>query len=159
MLEEKGSLWDFHAERRWIVVPTNIGWKKDGCNVMGAGAARDAASLYPNLAQWYGRICQQLEEDTGVVAYEEGRLLLFPTKPLDQRQPSMSWNQNSDLELIKRSCRELPDVVARLKQEKKYFIHKVGLPLVGCGNGNLSPKIVRPLLHKLLDDNFVLLER
>lgn len=28
MITEKGSIWDWHSEKRHIVITTNIGWKK-----------------------------------------------------------------------------------------------------------------------------------
>jgi hypothetical protein len=68
----------------------------------------------------------------------------------------MSWQQDSSLELIERSCRQLVKLVDVLS-DREHFITKVGLPLPGCGNGNLTPRQVLPLISDILDDRFVLL--
>jgi hypothetical protein len=158
MLQETGDIWTYHAEGRWIIITTNIGWKKDGCNPMGAGTARQAADKYSELPAWYGEKCRKFRENTAVTPYRPGRLLLFPTKPLDSGQPWLSWQQNADLNLIRRSAKQLA-VCVRLLRERGSFLSKIGVPLVGCQNGNLRRAAVLPILQEYLDDHFVLLER
>lgn len=158
MLERVGSLWTFHSEGRPVVVTTNIGWKKNGSNPMGAGVAKIAAEKYPELPGWYGRRCEKYGADTAVCYYEIGNLFLFPTKPLNESQPWMSWQNDSDTGLIKRSSIQLAKLVEVLSDEKGMFMPQVALPMVGCGNGNLSPRDVLPILRTFLDDRFVLLE-
>lgn len=154
MKQESGDLWTWNHEGRWIVVTTNIGWKKDGSNPMGAGVAKAAADLYPDLAAWYGKRCRKYGNNTAVAVYD--KLLLFPTKPLNEDQPWMSWKSDSSLELIARSCRQLVKLVDVLSDSGE-FIPRVGLPLPGCGNGNLTPHQVLPIIQSILDDRFVLL--
>jgi hypothetical protein len=156
MKQESGDLWTWNREGRWVVITTNIGWKKDGTNPMGAGVARAAVERYPDLALWYGKRCQKYRTKTAVAAYEEGKLFLFPTKPLDEERPWMSWQQDSSLELIERSCKQLIKLVDVLTKRGK-FITRIGLPLPGCGNGNLTPRRVLPIVSNILDDRFVLL--
>ncbi len=74
MIERPGDLWAWQAERRWIVIPTNIGWKKDGANPMGAGVALQASEMYPELANWYGARCKKFGENAAVCFYPDGNL-------------------------------------------------------------------------------------
>lgn len=156
MLEQNGDIWTWNDEGRWITICVNIGWKKDGSNPMGAGIAKAAAERYPDLPAWYGKRCKKYRADTAVAPYEDGKLFLFPTKPLDEDQPWMSWKSDSSLALIERSCKQIVKLVDVLS-ERGIFIPRVGLPLPGCGNGNLTPKQVKPVIKDLLDDRFVLL--
>lgn len=153
MLKRIGDLWDMYADDKWIVITTNIGWKKDGCNPMGAGIARQAASKYPDLPAWYGKKCKKHRDKIGVVTYDIGRLILFPTKPFNPDRPWASWMSDSSLELIEKSVEQLSVCIDELDD-----IDKVGIPLVGCQNGNLSRSDVLPILNRL-DDRFVLVER
>ena len=154
MIEKIGNIWSFHAEKRWIVITTNIGWKKDGTNPMGAGIARAAADKYPELPGWYGSRCERYGADTAVTIYKPGKLILFPTKPLNEEQPWMSWKSDADLVLIRRSTRQLAKLIDIVNLGTQ-----VGLPLVGCENGNLHAKQVLPILRQYLDDRFILFER
>jgi hypothetical protein len=158
MITRQGNIWDHHAEGGWIVITTNIGWKNDGTNPMGAGIAKTAADKYPELPLWYGKKCRKFEADTAVLPYKPGRLFLFPTKPLAE-QPWMSWKQDSSLELIRQSTQQLVLWLEILQKDGLKFIKPIGVPMVGCQNGNLKPKQVVPILEKYLTDKFVLFER
>ncbi len=158
MIERVGDLWVWHSEKRWTVVTTNIGWKKNGSNPMGAGTARTAADKYPDLPGWYGARCKKYGTETAVCPYESGQLILFPTKPLNEKQPWLSWQSDSDIDLIRRSSIQLAALVSLLEKQKKLF-GQVGLPLVGCMNGNLTRSSVVPILKHFLDDRFILLEK
>lgn len=155
MRHKYGDLWTFHKEGRWVVVTTNIGWKKDGTNPMGAGVAKKAADLYEDLPAWYGAKCRKYGADTAVQVYKPGKLFLFPTKPLDESQPWMSWSRDSSIALIRRSAKQLAAVVEVLGDK---IFGDIGIPLVGCQNGNLNRKDVIPILDQYLDDRFVLIE-
>jgi hypothetical protein len=157
MKTEIGNLWDHHDRGRWVVVTTNIGWKKDGSNPMGAGIAKQAANRFPDLPAVYGPRCKKYGEDTAVWPFVPGKLILFPTKPLNPDQPWLSWKSDSDYSLIERSAKQLVKLVDILRQRGK-FLPVVMLPMVGCGNGNLEPRRVVRLLEKYLDDTFTLVE-
>ena len=157
MIERVGDLWNYHSEGKWVVVTTNIGWKKNGSNPMGAGLARTAAEKYPELPGWYGHRCKKYGEDTAVCYFESGRLILFPTKPLNEEQPWLSWQQDADLALIKRSTIQLQKL-GEILQDKGTVFGNIGVPLVGCLNGNLGPRQFLPILRHYLDDRFILLE-
>lgn len=156
VLERTGNIWDWHSEGRWTVITTNIGWRKDGACPMGAGVAKKAAELYPELPEWYGNRCKRYGAQTAVAPYDPGHLILFPTKPLNEVQPWLSWQNDADLALIERSAKQLVALVTILEKLKKLF-GLVGLPMVGCGNGNLKPRDVLWTIRPLLDDRFILL--
>ena len=142
-----GNIWDASADVA-IVIPTNVGWKHNGENVMGRGVARQAATRYWALAEGYGYWCKA--EGDRLYERVEGdgrRLICFPVKPL-ALNPSMSWQQPADLHLLERSAVALAALSHR----------SVWLPLVGCGNGGLNPADVLPILERLLDDRFTLVE-
>lgn len=75
-------------------------------------------------------------------------LILFPTKPLNEKAPHLSWQGPADLWLIEGSLMELSELPES---------GTIALPLVGCGAGGLQEKQVLPLLrHYLRDDRFML---
>jgi len=154
MIEKIGNIWDSHEHGWWIVITTNIGWRKSGDAVMGAGIAKAAAEKCPKLPGWYGDRCEKYGADTAVAIYKPGRFILFPTKPLNESQPWMSWKNDADLGLIMRSTIQLAKLIDIVNLGTQ-----VGLPLVGCENGNLRAKQVLPILRSYLDDRFVLFER
>ena len=157
MQKESGNLWQHYDEGRWVVVTTNIGWKKDGSNPMGAGVAKEAAKRFPDLPGIYGTRCKKYKEITAVWPFSAGKLILFPTKPLDSAQPWLSWQSDSDYELIERSAKQLAKLV-KILRDRGAFVPRVMLPMVGCGNGNLKKKRVTQILIRHLDDTFVLIE-
>lgn len=157
MKQGSGDIWTLHKEGHWIVVTTNIGWKKDGSNPMGAGIAKTAADKYPDLPVWYGERCKKYRTNTAVAAYKNGRIFLFPTKPFNEEQPWLSWKSDSSIELIERSSRQLVRLVDILSN-RGLFIPRVGLPLPGCGNGNLTQRQVIPIISNILDDRFILFD-
>ncbi len=171
MREWGGDIWD-RFRRSWIVIPTNIGWKssktgKPGANVMGAGVALEATKRVPGLAELYGQYCSTHHADSEVTIDLTSALVLFPTKPLNEQNPALSWKNKSTLELVAKSARELAQAAwicrktieqLSLPEENQPQLEDddVYLPYVGCGSGGLSSKQVLPLLHSILSDRFVL---
>lgn len=148
----KGDLWDYHSKGWWVVVTTNIGWKSNGENVMGAGVAKQAATRFPELPLWYGELCMKFREHIGICLYNEGRLIMLPTKPLDVRNPHLSWKGGSSLLLIEQ---QLPELYSVVQDEA---IKRVALSYPGCGNGGLDVAQVKPLLNKYLNARFTVVE-
>lgn len=145
---EKGDLWAYE-KTHLLVVPTNIGWKSNGKNVMGRGLALQASGRYPELPQWYGGQCRRFGAVTPVLRYPDGPLILFPVKTLNEDNPAMSWKHGASLVLIERSARQLSE----LRVDRP-----VAVSLVGCGNGGLGMGDVRPILdHHLSDNRFTLI--
>jgi hypothetical protein len=123
---------------------------------MGAGIAGQASDMFPELPGWYGARCKKYGVDTAVCLYKPAMFILFPTKPLDLKKPWMSWSQNSDLDLIRRSAVQLQEVGKILAADG--YTDEIALPMVGCHNGHLSRFDVLPILHSILDDRFVLVD-
>jgi len=154
MLKQTGNIWEFYHEIRWIVIATNIGWKKDETNPMGAGIAKQASEMFPELPKWYGKRCKKYGIKTALAPYYPARFFLFPTKPLDEERPWMSWQNMSTIELIIKSAKQLSVCVDVLS--KNNFISKVGVPMVGCENGGLKQRDVLSVLSNILDNRFVI---
>jgi hypothetical protein len=152
---EYGDIWSY-AKDSCIVIPTNAGFKADGSNVMGRGVAQQAAAKYPNLARWYGDRCHMYGNDA-CFPYppERAELILFPTKPLNKKEPWLSWRQKSSITLIEKSAKTLVAILegGPIPKDKPRIV----LPAVGCGNGGLELGEVVPILKKhLVDDRFIL---
>ncbi len=150
-----GNIWDLH-DRAPVVIPTNIGWRKDGSNVMGRGLARQAALKFRGIEEWYGEYCQKHRAKTTCVVRNVHQhlapLVLFPVKPLNEAAPWVSWKSEANLKLIERSAKDL----AALYQEDPRA-ELVAVPAVGCGNGGRDLGEVRPILERYLtSDRFVL---
>lgn len=136
-----------------IVIPTNIGWKANGENVMGAGLAKEAAKRFPDLRHRYGQLCKFHGLKTPVMFMDDLGLVLFPTKPLNLDAPNMSWQGASDIRRVEQSLQELVSLQPVMKRT-------VYIPLVGCGNGRLRESAVLPLMEKYLQsDAFVLVRQ
>jgi hypothetical protein len=142
--EASGNIWDWIAKGACIVIPTNIGWRSDGANVMGAGLAAQAKYRYPGIDHWYGLHCRTNSRMYGhcVAQHPQHPLIFFPTKALDPGHPALSWRRSSDLITIVQSLTAL-----------KRISGEIALPLVGCGNGGLPLESVLPLLQSRLDDD------
>jgi len=140
-----GDIWDHRRTRDWVVIPTNIGWKQDRTAVMGRGLAKQAHRLCAPLPAWYGRLCAEHGAEIPTLAHPDWRFILFPTKPMNAKQPWMSWRGPSTLERIEQSCEELLTLIPQLRRGR------VLMPLVGCGNGGLAPEDILPHLWALGD--------
>lgn len=136
-----GDIWETFPQEI-VVVPVNIGFKRDGRAVMGAGVAKIAAEKFPDLPLWWGSMCQQFRENTPVMLHPMHRLILFPTKPMNGDAPWLSWQEDADVKLIWRSAAQLAAFT---------FKENILIPLVGCGNGGLAEELVLPILLTFCD--------
>lgn len=155
----------------YLVIPTNIGWTKDGRNVMGRGLAKQAAQRCPQLPFDYGEFCQKHRENTPVVlmrprGQSARTFLMFPVKPLNRAAPWLSWQSKADILLIDRSLEQLKQLIEEMQKSKRArsklpaagphpqhsdaVSTNIYIPDVGCGNGLLSVDLVRPLIVKHL---------
>jgi hypothetical protein len=130
----EGNLWKFHTPANWIVITTNGSIRKDGACVMGRGVALQAKKRYPKLPCELG--AKIAESGNNVFTFKDYGILTFPVKH--------KWFEKADLELIEHSAKQLLYVVDR----------PIYLPMVGCGNGHLNWRDVRPVLEKYFDDSF-----
>ena len=155
-----GNIWDL-SDSHWIIIPTNYGWTRRGANVMGRGLAKQAALKYPHIPLFYGKICRDMAYSVTLtgsyaplpfVADTNTRLIFFVVKPLNKDAPNLSWQLPATLPTIEASLRCLIDWMYEADKPL------VAMPLVGCGNGGLDPKVVVPVLEDYLKnfDNVVL---
>jgi len=145
MREVKGNLFDQKVDV--VCVTTNGSLKADGRAVMGAGCAKQAAEMFPELPLILGTKLQTFGNYLHYLKYYEDRgytICSFPVKHFWQ-------DQQADLKLIEASCKDLvestmPDV-------------KVALVRPGCGVGRRDWETeVKPLLSKYLDDRFIVVD-
>ncbi len=113
---------------------------------MGKGIALQAKQRYPELPRELGDVIKT--QGNRVHCDSSRGLLLFPTK--------YGWWEKSSLDLIETSTRELVDLFDNLISDYPTPIYLVRL---GCSNGQLDWKDVKPILEKYLDDRFVVVER
>jgi len=148
MLITTGNIWEYPSY--WKVVPVNIGWKRNRCNVMGRGVAAQAAKIYPDLPALLGFYMQRAGADFTVLRSGFHNLFFFPVKPLVTEAPRLSWKQKASIDLVWKSTCELASL-------QLHHPVPILIPLVGCGNGQLRPEAVIPLLDSQLDDNCTLI--
>jgi len=147
MREHTGNIWDWIGRAK-LVITTNVGWRSDGTNVMGAGLAKQAAYRYPGIAAWYGAWCRDHSTESCVVEHPQHPLIFFPTKRLNPSAPHLSWQYDADVDTIARSLRDLAQWPGD---------GMIAVPMVGTQNGNLKEAVVLPWLQEyLVSDRFVL---
>lgn len=142
MQEIVGDLWDFHQQGQIICIPTNVGWKKNGENVMGRGVAQQAAEKMPDLTCRYGYHCMQKDGGESIY-YEDLAVIMTPTKPLNKEAPHKSWQGQATLVRVEESLWQLRVLAASID-------NLIYLPLLGCGNGGLYKNAVLPIIRGVL---------
>lgn len=84
-----------------------------------------------------------------VFVFAKFRIITFPVK-------KEWWFKNADTGLIEKSCLELKEI---FRYNLSGIPTPIYLPRVGCGNGRLDWKDVKPVLEKHLDSRFVVCDR
>lgn len=151
-LRTKQDIFDMPDSRKCAVcVTTNGIVKRNGEAVMGAGVAKVCRDRFPAVPNILGTWLNA----HGNRAYNLGEwgnscttflLFSFPTKH--------DWRNDSDPELIRKSCREVKELCDINDIDKCY------LPRPGCTNGHLDYETqVRPILMEELDDRFIIILR
>ena len=127
---------------------------------MGRGLAKEAAKRYPWLPPLYGEFCHMHGTDTPVTFNMRSRIILFPTKPLNEKTPWASWKSKASPYLIRKSAKQLNDILLPHKDLDwpggRLETNHVLVPPVGCGGGRLYEEDVFPILHEELDDRYTL---
>jgi hypothetical protein len=163
MREEKGNI--FTRDCDVLCITTNGFTKASGEAVMGSGCALQAAKYIPSLPIILGA---SLKVNGNRVSLLLGNMLAsFPVKPVsiiledksqvvrhmqdkfDIGQFVPVWACVADLELIRQSAIQLE------KMNTDNGWETVVLPRPGCGAGELSWDIVKPVLDDILDDMFI----
>ena len=111
--------------------------RKDGCLVMGRGAARQVRDLYPGIDKAFGERMASSHRLT-FVNWNGQKFGWFQVKH--------HWADKAQLDLIQESAVLLDDIA---RQHSGYTFH---LNAPGIGNGQLQWDDVRPLLVSLPDN-------
>ncbi len=141
MRQVVGNIWSFYEQGHYIGITTNGVIKSNGDLVMGAGIALQATIRSPGLARVWAENVRRYGNH--VYLSEERKLIQFPTKD--------NWRDNSKIELIVQSCKELMALLAIHPE-----IETVYLPRPGCGHGGLKWEDVRPVIAKELDNRIII---
>ena len=148
------------------IITTNGFIKTNGECVLGAGIAKSIKEIFPSIPKILG---SKIKKDGNIVntigLHNGSKLLSFPVKPAyttpdnvvkhmkgKVSNPSPGWASLGSPDLIEQSLIQLVSLV----NENKWT--NVGLPLLGCGAGELSwVKDVEPLVNKYLDSRFTVM--
>ena len=143
MRRVKGNIWDFYNQNSIIAIPTNGTVKRNGEAVMGRGVALQARKKFPDLPEGLGACIKRYGNRVVILdgPTKLRKMVSFPVKH--------NWWEKADLKLIEESAKQLASLCP---QEEIY------LPRVGCGNGKLDWKDVKPILEKYFDDRFIIVE-
>jgi len=140
MKEITGNMFDMKADAYCIT--TNGMIKGNGRAVMGAGVALSAVKKFPACDKFLGDFINKNGHIVGVFYIADSTdLISFPTK--------YHWKNPSDIKLIKKSAKELMELI----EKNKY--NKVILPRPGCANGGLLWDDVKKLIEPILDDRVI----
>jgi hypothetical protein len=141
MKEENGNLWVKNEKGFWVVVTTNGETDSKGRAIMGGGIALQASCRFLSLRKELGELLRR--RGNLVFTFPEYKVITFPTK-------DSPW-EKSTLGMIEENTLVLESLQAFLSPLPIY------LPRLGCGLGGLKWEDVRPILSRILDDNFVVL--
>ena len=153
MEEIVGNLWDYHTSGSFICIMVNCTPNTKGNAIMGKGIAKQAAVKFPKLSKLLGSTQVEFAAKDGnfftarskrpqvFIGY---RLITYPTK--------ITWEQDSDLDLIESSARHLVKIVDTMSKIKP----PVYLSKPGVGNGRLEWKKVKEVIEPILDYRFVI---
>jgi hypothetical protein len=154
------DIWNFHSRGSYVVVTTNVGWKKSGEAVMGAGIAKEASVRYPAIPAVLGSYMKRcVETGEGIpelLIHRPYRLVLLATKPLNPEFPWLSWKNPADPGLIQHALLRL------LEQVRDLDIAEVAIPLLGAGHGGLDPRESERIIREALrgaEERFVLVKK
>jgi len=141
--EVEDDIWKYWNSGFWIVIPTNGSVKKNNAAVMGKGLALQAKMKFPRLSFELARRLKIY--GNCVFVFTDFRIITFPVKK--------RWQDKASLELIEKSCKELLEI---FKYNLSGIPTPIYIPKVGCGNGKLNWKNVKPILEKHLDSRFII---
>lgn len=139
MRELYGDCWDLWRTAPGVTglcITSNGTVKRDGSCVMGRGIALQVKQRVPGFDSTLGERILLKGNHVHLFKYTVTKFFSFPVKH--------NWYEVADIELIKRSCKEL---MALLEPSDIVL-----LPRPGCGNGKLRWDDVRPAIAPLLDD-------
>jgi len=131
----KGNIWsEAHRIKGIVVIPTNGCVKNNGSAVMGRGLARQAVHRLPDVEKLLGKALQEKGNHVFLLSSPMwGKVITFPVKS--------NWWEKAELIIIERSAKELADL---------HIKESILMSYVGCGNGRLDWKNVKPIIDKYI---------
>ena len=139
------ALYESRKQGSVFIIPTNGSVNAKGKAVMGRGLAYDASQRYDTLATQLGNRLK----DAG------NRCYYFPMECFITFPVKEQWFDTASLYLIGKSCRETNELFERHCET----IQKIFIPHVGCGNGRLQWRLVRPILEERCEGNYTIVSR
>lgn len=131
------DIWELQKQtpNSTVVVTTNTKTRLNGHAVMGAGIAKQAADLYPNLPKELGEHLIEFDHEPDVIHWFGYRIITFPTK--------RDWRLPSTIDYIIISAQKL--LILDLPGP-------ILVPKVGCALGGLHWDDVKPCLEIVWSD-------
>lgn len=164
-----GNLWDYMGQADAVCITTNGFVKKDGCNVMGKGCAKEASIRFPGIEQHLGKKLTAGNIPYILLRSKGTALVSFPVKydyeifdgsnvvkhmldkfKVGNRVPG--WACKANPIVIGISCDYL------IKLADKHGWQKIIIPRPGCGAGELSWEQVEKIIS-VLDDRFFIISK
>ena len=158
-------------EKCCICITTNGFVKSNGEAVMGRGIAKSIADQRPKIKKKLGELLKTIGNQVHILGVVNNTVIItFPVKPIsmeilapddfnyivnhmknkfkyDDKVPG--WACKADIDIIKKSIRELTDVT------KKFGI-PVYLPKPGCGAGELQWSDVKSVIEEYCHENIII---
>lgn len=134
------------ANSHVLLVSGNAFIKKDGCLVMGRGAAFQLKVLFPRIDKLLGRAVRKIKKQTSHDAYGVAYVNYF-NSPIGVFQVKHNFFEDAKLEIIASSV----DVLCRLANED-WKGRTIAMNFPGISNGNLKRADVLPLIMRLPDN-------
>lgn len=157
-----GDLWEaFNEQADAVLIPTNCQINARNQLVMGRGVAVEAKERFPELPKYFGKAVQAQRELCLSKGFEFGvyhsQIWLVPVKILQHAKyqyavhfpTKIHWTEDSNLELIGRSAKQVKTVADHLGWTK------IVLPAVGSGLGRLPWDQVQSVLEQYFDNRFI----
>ena len=112
--------------------------------VMGKGIALQFKEAFPANYKAYIAACKNKELEPGKLLAVWDTNLLYGRKLIINFPTKTHWRQPSKYEYIEKGLIALQELIEKEK------INSIALPPLGCGNGGLDWKLVKPMMQKYL---------
>lgn len=134
-----GNIFECMGELDYVGITTNSTLNNKGHLVMGAGNAKQAKEVCPELPAIFG---EQVSKGCGNLGFYG----LLRHNQYFALQTKLHWRDKSPIEVVKHSINKLR--LASLKHPDKVF----GVPFPAINHGKLSEEDILPLLKELPDN-------
>lgn len=114
--------------------------------VMGKGIALQFKQAFPDVFREYDKACKNGEVQVGKMHVVPTNSLVGP-KYVINFPTKKHWKEKSKMNYITEGLNDLKNVIEELE------IHSIALPPLGCGNGGLDWKSVKPLIEETFHES------